>query len=70
MPAQMRFPAELFLERYGQVALLTCYSTLATETDQTAHALLQEVVREVLQLVEVADDPILRLQDQLKSLSK
>ena len=70
LPAQRRFPAELFLERYGQVALLTCCSTLATETDQTAHALLQQVVREVLQLVEVADDPILRLQDQLKTLSK
>ncbi|CDJ45991.1 hypothetical protein, conserved [Eimeria brunetti] len=65
-----RFPAELFMERYGQVALLTCCSTLATETDPTAHLLLQQVVREVLQLVEVADDPISRLHDQLKTVAK
>lgn len=58
------------MERYGQVALLTCCSTLATETDQTAYGMLQQVVREVLQLVEVAEDPISRLQDQLKTVAK
>ncbi|KAL8453113.1 hypothetical protein Emed_000983 [Eimeria media] len=65
-----RFPAELFLERYSQVALLTCCSTLATEADATAHALLRDVVDEVLQLTEVADDPVSTLNGFLKTLAK
>ncbi|KAL8433548.1 hypothetical protein ACSSS7_003839 [Eimeria intestinalis] len=65
-----RFPAELFLERYAQVALLTCCSTLATEADAAAHALLRDVVDEILQLAEVADDPVSALQGFLKTLAK
>lgn len=68
--SQRRFPAELFMERYGQVVLLTCCSTLATETDQVAHKLLQQVVREILQLVEVADDPTSHLQVYLETVSR
>lgn len=66
---QRRFPAELFLERYGQIALLTCCSTLATEADKIAHGMLQEIVDDVLQLAEVADDPSLGLHDFLKAVS-
>ncbi|KAL8442526.1 hypothetical protein Emag_006399 [Eimeria magna] len=65
-----RFPAELFLERYSHVALLTCCSTLATEADAAAHALLRDVVDEVLQLTEVADDPVSTLHGFLKTLAK
>lgn len=68
--SQRRFPAELLLKRYGQVVLLTCCSTLSTEADKTVHALLQEVLDDVLQLVEVADDPASSLHDFLKTVSE
>ncbi|OEH76938.1 hypothetical protein cyc_08231 [Cyclospora cayetanensis] len=67
---QLRFPAELFLERYAQVALLTCCSTLATETDHEVYAMLQQVVGEVLKLTEVEEDRISSLLGILQTTSK